>query len=243
MANIDDAFRIDKLSLNDNILITEGAIDPSVVGYEANPGSLFFNSITGAVYHKYGPSDTDWNRFGEIDAAATFAALKEPTGYISRTDSTLTFNTTTREFLIAPLFPAVSYTYYIKGQKNIIYTNESIILPNTTGTYFIYFDGTQTLYYETIFQETLLTDSCIVAIIYWNATQNEAIYFADERHGVNMDGSTHSYLHTTLGARFISGLAIDGTFTPGVETDVAVQVSVTPGVIKDEDLTHKIVHT
>ncbi len=65
MANIDDAFRIEKLSLNDNIIIVEGAIDPSTVGYEAPIGSLYFvsSSSEGDVFHKIGVLDTNWTKF------------------------------------------------------------------------------------------------------------------------------------------------------------------------------------
>lgn len=67
MANIDDAFRIEKLSLNDNIIIVEGTIDPSTVGYEAPIGSLYFvsNSSEGDLFHKKDVLDTDWFKFGD----------------------------------------------------------------------------------------------------------------------------------------------------------------------------------
>ena len=60
MANIDDAFRVESLSLGDNILITEGTINPSVVGYEANIGSLYFDSADNLLFRKVGNNDTDW---------------------------------------------------------------------------------------------------------------------------------------------------------------------------------------
>lgn len=244
MANIDDAFRIDKLSLNDNILVTEGQLDPSTgAGYEAPIGSLYFDSLTGAVYHKHGPTDTDWNRFGEIDAAATFAALHQPTGFVSRVDSSLSIDTNTRTFSINVRSPHTSYTYYIKGQKYVISTTKSVVIPDITGLYYIYFDGTETLNYMTSFSETLLTENAIVSIIFWNATSNDAIYFSDERHGVIMDGSTHSYLHTTLGTRWISGLGINGTFNPGGVNDADIQLSIENGSIRDEDLIHSIYDT
>lgn len=65
MANIDDAFRIEKLSLNDNIIIVEGIINPSTIGYEAPIGSLYFvsNSSEGDIFHKIGVLDTNWTKF------------------------------------------------------------------------------------------------------------------------------------------------------------------------------------
>lgn len=61
MANIDNAFTIETLSLSDNVLIADGAFDPSAgAGYEAPVGSMFLRSDTGALYQKTGINDTDW---------------------------------------------------------------------------------------------------------------------------------------------------------------------------------------
>lgn len=242
MANIDDAFRIDKLSLNDNILITEGSIDPSSDGYEAHIGSLYFNSVTGAIFHKYGPADTDWNKFGEVDAAAIFAALKAPTGFVSRDTSTLTFDTNTREFLISPLAPALSYAYFIKGAKYAITTPKTVILPDVSGVYYIYFDGTETLIASNTYDGSVFTDFSVVSTIYWNADIQDIVYFGDERHGCDMDGATHAYLHSTLGSRYVTGLALTG-FVPEVDDNTALQGVISPGIIRDEDLSHHIVDT
>lgn len=241
MANIDSAFRIDSLSLNDNILVTEGTLDPSTgLGYEAPIGSLYFDSINGSIFHKFGTNDTDWNKFGEIDAASVFAALKSPTGFVSREDSQISFNTSNREFTINVLNPATSYVYYIKGIKHTIDVSKSIFVPNTTETYFIYFDGNENLQYQTAFSESLLIDNAIVSVVYWNSNVGKLIYFADERHGLIMDGVTHLYMHTTIGTRWISGLAIDGTFNPGGEATADIQLNITNGSIRDEDLLHAI---
>ena len=59
MANIDDGFEVEILSLNDNTLITSGNIDPSSVGYEAPIGSLYITDAA-VTYHKTGAGDTDW---------------------------------------------------------------------------------------------------------------------------------------------------------------------------------------
>jgi hypothetical protein len=61
MANIDNAYTVPKLSINDNVLVVDGNFDPTTgAGYEAPVGSLFLRSDTGALYQKTGPADTDW---------------------------------------------------------------------------------------------------------------------------------------------------------------------------------------
>ena len=61
MANIDSAYTVPKLSINDNVLVVDGNFDPTIgAGYEAPIGSLFLRSDTGTLYQKTGPADTDW---------------------------------------------------------------------------------------------------------------------------------------------------------------------------------------
>lgn len=61
MANIDNAYTVPALSINDNVLVVDGNFDPTVgAGYEAPIGSLFLRSDTGALYQKTGAADTDW---------------------------------------------------------------------------------------------------------------------------------------------------------------------------------------
>lgn len=72
MANIDDAFRVEKLSLEDQTLIATGANDPTTgAGYNAPVGSLFLRT-NGSVYKKIGPNDVDWVELGTQSAAPVF---------------------------------------------------------------------------------------------------------------------------------------------------------------------------
>lgn len=244
MSNIKDAFQIESLSLNDNVLITEGQLDPSTgLGYEAPIGSLYINRDVGDLYHKVGPLDTDWLKYGNtqsVNFQDIFAAGKLPTGHLNRVDSAISFNETTRTFSISPV--NTSFTYYIKGVAHTITTAKTLVIPNTSGFYAIYFDGAETLQHGAAITEAVLTESCITAAVYWNATQGKAIYFSDERHGAVMDGSTHYYLHETNGAKWHDGLTVGGTFNPGGSTDADQQLAVTSGMIRDEDLEHNIVN-
>jgi phage-related tail fiber protein len=247
MANIDDAFRIESLSLNDNILITEGSLDPSTSGgYEAPIGSIYINNVVGNMYHKIGPSVTDWIRYGDaqtVNPLDIFAASKSPTGHVNRTDSIISFNDSTRTFSVSPLSTATSFVYYIKGVIHTISTTKTITLPDITGEYIVYFDGTDTLQHSPTITTAILSDNAVTASIYWNATQGVAVYVADERHSTVMDGATHSYLHTVIGSKYVSGLSFGGTLNPGGTTNADVEISVTNGQIRDEDLIHNIVET
>lgn len=55
-----DYFRIlQGLQIDETVVVVTGSIDPSVVGYAADEGSLFLRT-TGQLYIKTGPANTDW---------------------------------------------------------------------------------------------------------------------------------------------------------------------------------------
>lgn len=60
MANIDKAFTVPALSLEDEVGIFYGSVDPSVSGFEAPQGSLYIRKDVGQLYQKDGNGDTDW---------------------------------------------------------------------------------------------------------------------------------------------------------------------------------------
>jgi uncharacterized delta-60 repeat protein len=160
--------------------------------------------------------------------------VKEPTGFVDRTSTTLEFDDVSREFLISPV--GASFDVYIKGNK---YTKieESIIISDDPGNHYIYYDDSGALSETAIFDPSLFENNAFVSIIYWNTNTSTHSYFADERHGLVMDGATHGYLHTVFGARYISGLALqnfepDGTGDSGIEAQFEGDL----GSIRDEDI-------
>jgi len=169
-----------------------------------------------------------------------FTDMKEPTGFPNRTDSTISFSDSSpdRTFTIAP---AVStFDYYIKGVK---YTKSGAVTRQITddeGLHFIYFDG-ETLTSTTTWSDILFTDYAIASIVYWDDDNNLHVYFADERHGITMDGAMHKLWHDIIGCAWEEGLAL-GNMTVNGSGDVNshAQFSVSDGEIHDEDLEHEI---
>jgi len=62
VANIDQGFSVDILSLSDNTLVTSSTFDPRAIGFEAPEGSLFaYKHVTNsALLLKTGALNTDW---------------------------------------------------------------------------------------------------------------------------------------------------------------------------------------
>jgi len=178
----------------------------------------------------------------EASAAASTAAIfedtKEPTGFINRTDSTISFVDGTRIFTIAPV--ATSFSFYIKGEKFTKTTAQSITIPNLTGTHYIYFNTSGALETTQVPSADLFQIDAIIAIVYWNNETNLSTLFGEERHGITMDGVTHSYLHTILGARYLSGLALQNFTIGSGNSNADAQFTSDEGSIRDEDILHTI---
>jgi hypothetical protein len=207
--------------------------------------------IVGTVTIEYNPADpTDWapapndvieaidqlaERFVEQDQVT-----KEPTGFPNRTDSTISFSDSApaRTFTIAPAIPGGSYDFYVKGKKFTKTTSESIQISAVAGNHYIYFNDLGVLQESTDpnFVKTIIQEYAIVSDVYWNPDTNLHSYFAEERHGLTMDGATHAYLHTVFGARYLSGLALQGFTIGSGGSNADAQFTSDQGTIRDEDL-------
>jgi hypothetical protein len=107
MANIDNAYTVSRLSLNDNALIVDGNFDPSTgAGYEAPVGSLFIRTDVVGLYQKTGATDTDWTlssnssvakkhlyrHNGAVTQTFTTTPVNVLVGTDIRTDNTYSYN-------------------------------------------------------------------------------------------------------------------------------------------------------
>jgi hypothetical protein len=214
---------------------------------------LVFNPLSGnfdTVYDqaeeiKYSPANPpDWSTVPttveegldtiKVDSFARDALVKEPTGFPNRTDSSLSFTDASRRFEINPT--GASFDVYVKGRK-FTKTSEFIILSATEGNHYIYYTDAGVLSETTSFSPSLFENNALISIIYWNSNENKHSYFAEERHGLVMDGATHGYLHTVFGARYLSGLALQNFVVDGDGTlNTQAQFQSDSGTIRDEDL-------
>lgn len=162
--------------------------------------------------------------------------IGEPTGFLNRTDSTISVTGN-----VFTLGTTTQFSYYILGEKFTVNTNKTLTISNVEGNHYIYIDNEQNLQEVTTFNvETLLKNNAYVSAIYWDATNNKAIYIGDERHGPTMDWSTHEYLHTTFGSKFINGLGLSSFTIGNGSLDSHCQFGYGSGLIRDEDLPHVI---
>jgi len=182
---------------------------------------------------KYGASGPEW--VTGLDYEVT-NATKEPIGHTNRSQSTISFNNSTRVFTIAPV--SGTYEVWCSGVKYAL-TTQTVTLPNTTGLYYISFTAGVLGYATTYFVWDTQTPT---AYVYWNATTGKAEFFADERHGVTLDWATHEYLHRTRGASLANGFGLSGYTTTGTgASDADAQAGLAGGTFFDEDLEVQVV--
>lgn len=119
---------------------------------------------------------------------------------------TTSFINGTRTFTITP--QATSFIYWSEGVAFKKSASEDIIIPDTEGSHYIYYDGT-TLSQSMTWSKDFILKYALVEIIYWDATNNVQIYFGDEfYHGTKMGSMAHGYLHDTVGFALESGAGL-----------------------------------
>lgn len=164
----------------------------------------------------------------------------EPIGHEDKSQSSISFDAGTRTFTIAPV--SANFVVWCKGVKHTYTSAQTVVIPNTTGLHFIYFNASGVL--STQMSYFTWEEHAPTSYIYWNATTQQAVYFGDERHGITLDWQTHEYLHRTRGAAIASGFAASGYTTTGTgTTDADAQIDVGGGTFFDEDLQVDIVST
>jgi hypothetical protein len=155
-----------------------------------------------------------------------------------RTATTLSFVNGTRTFTIAPT--GSMFYFYNAGTKIEKTSSDSVVITDTEGLHIIYYDGSTLTATATPNDgqiDTIIRTKCPVAYVYWNATDSEYLFIGDERHGISMSPETHSYLHFTRGAQYLSGLGLNSILSDeNGSLDTHAQFGIDAGYYTDEDL-------
>lgn len=162
-------------------------------------------------------------------------------GFLNRTDSSIAFDTGTRTFTIDKTNGG--FVVWQNGTKYTRTTEDTIVIADSVGIHVIYYDaGVLTVSVNPSHSafDDIIVNRVLVAIIYWNATDNDDVIFGDERHGLIMDGETHHYLHDTRRAQYGSGFGLTD-YILDTASDAALTFELGNGFFYDEDLEHEII--
>jgi hypothetical protein len=164
----------------------------------------------------------------------------EPMGHEDKSESTISFNEGTRTFSIAPV--STSFTVWCAGKRFVKTGTETVEIPDTSGLYYIYYNSSGVLSYRTSF--FVWDEDAPTAYVYWNAEDDKAYFFADERHGITLDWATHEYLHRTRGAAIANGFGANNYILNGNGSlDSHAKLDIADGTFFDEDLQVDITHS
>ena len=211
-----------------------------LLGLTGSQGSTGLQGETGSQGH------TGFQGFTGIQGetgTSVLAALdtNEPTGFVNRTDSTISFDDSSRTFYIHPSSPGGTFDYWIRGNKNTIGETGAVTVPDSYDLNYIYYDDGGSLVLLTnpsgADTSTIFRTKAIASIIQWQNEDDEAILFGEERHGITMDGVTHLYNHYVIGAQWLNGLGLSGFTVDGNgDLDASSQFACADGSIVDEDI-------
>jgi len=142
---------------------------------------------------------------------------------------------TARTLAIFPESWQTSFDVYVLWVRYNKTDLETLVFTNTSWRKVASYNSSWVLTeYLTITYE-IFTGTAFVSVVYWNAVTQELVLFWDERHGIEMDGSTHYYEHFSEGARYISWLWLNW-----LSVGSWVYTSISSGVIFDEDIINNI---
>lgn len=160
-----------------------------------------------------------------------------PHGFENKTDSTISYNPTTRVFTISPT--STNFKVWVSGNR---YTfSAPVVLAAHAATagslYYVYVDNLGVFNISSSLPSFFTNAYCSI-IYYYSATQYIVL---EERHGCLIDAATHMELHRQIGTYYVSGLAASGyLISPTTPTNAGNQFATASGVIADEDLESSI---
>lgn len=136
-----------------------------------------------------------------------------------------------RTFVVRP-GNSGEFHVWIDGVKHIYTTTQSVTVPvPTSGVILFYFNSSGVLSWGTPPIADLFRKYAIVAAVTCSVNDMKKIMFRDERHGNDMDGTTHEYLHNTRGTQWFSGASINGLVDNATD-----YTTIDAGLFYDEDL-------
>lgn len=180
-----------------------------------------------------------WIDMGNVGLNALGDMLSDPTGFVDNTKVSYSFNDSTRTFSIKPKTPThTSYDFTWRARAFNKTAEETIVIPNVSGTYHFYFDQNGVLQYREGFDVVLIRDEVYVANVKWDAVKGRRLYLGKELHTNKWPWAVHYYAHTHFGSRYGAGLALSGfsaTEGDGSQNSHA-QFIAEAGYFDDEDL-------
>ncbi len=181
------------------------------------------NKNTGIMQYCHSASSGDVHQIGS-DADGTYSLLTSQTTFA---DGTALADRTLMQYHDSG---ETQFSYWYKGNF-IEVTTAKFIQLDTDFEGYIYYTEDGDLHVGETDAKELIIRTTLIAYIYLNPTEDKIIWFADERHGIVMDGQTHLQQHMSQGFFRVNGLE-----AVGIANNVTHFTSVSAGRGGDEDI-------
>lgn len=174
-----------------------------------------------------------------VSGAIIGTDIGEPVGFVDASAVSMSIDDSTRTLTLSAV--SGSYVFYVGGKKLVGTGSKSVSWPDNHGDYFFVLNENGDLQVQDSFTNSIIIRDTFCSIVYWDQAAQQHIYWANEKHGVNMATQTHLYLHNTRGAQFDRGLGLVGFSVDGDGSQAAhAQFTSVSGVIWDEDIKFSI---
>ena len=174
----------------------------------------------------------------QADGSLSMQVVGAATGFVDRTESTLTWTDSTPDRTLSVQPTGASFDYFMAGVKYTS-TGDTVQITNVEGVHWIYYDGavlTAVANPTKAQLDAIIIDKTLVSVVYWDLSAGAAIYVGEERHGYRMSPQTHDYLHFTEGLRWLSGVGLNTINADAAGVTADAQFGVDAGNVTDEDL-------
>lgn len=153
------------------------------------------------------------------------AVIKDPTGFNDPSAVTVSYDSATRKITLTGTFSA-----YWQGELVAALTNGWVSTAHaaTTGSWFLYFDGTNFVWSQTPWSFDMLH----IAYVYYGASDKFAIR---ECHGMATPWTVHRELHEVMGTYLASGADLS-SYTLGSTTASQRRPAISAATVCDEDI-------
>lgn len=195
----------------------------TLTGFDREEADEGLGKSMGILQYCHSASSGDVHQIGS-DADGTYTLLTSQTTFADGTalaDRTLMQYHDTGE---------TDFSYWNRGVK-FVETGAKFIQLDAGYSGYIGYDTDGNLDSSETDARTLIIRTPLVAYLYLNSTEDEVVWFADERHGIVMDGQTHLQQHMSTGFFINSGLEISG-----IANNQSTFTSVAGGTGGDEDI-------
>jgi len=139
----------------------------------------------------------------------------------------------TRTFALAVKGGETEFHFWANGVKFTKTTTQSVIWPDTSGTYYFYFDTSGVLQYviNTDMSAEIFFPSAICGLVTFNKAEGTAWGAIDEQHGIDIPPSVHFRMHLVDKFKHAQG----GEIT-GLESGESDYDGISASVHFDEDI-------